>query len=105
MRVRLQHAHDADTAAVCLREVLADLERRIDDDRPGRLFVADEIRGPPEIVVDELREDHAATVAAVPTISLEVSEASRCQVGRRRAPSAESTEETTQGRRRSQSRK
>jgi hypothetical protein len=81
MRVSLQHAHDADTAAVCLREILVDLERRIDDDRPGRLFVADEIRRAAEIVVDELREDHAATVAAVPTISLEVSEASGAALG------------------------
>ena len=72
VRVRLQHAHDADTAAVRLREVLLDLVRRIDDDRRGRVLVADEVRRAAEIVVDELREDHAAKLAATSAISLEV---------------------------------
>jgi hypothetical protein len=72
MRVRLQHAHDPDTSLVGLGEILLDLERRVDHDRRACVFVADEIRRAAEIVVHELREDHAATVAAFPTISLEV---------------------------------
>src|SRR5262245_1298776 len=72
VRVRLEHTHDADAAVVRLRQILLDLERRSDDDRRGRVLVTDEIRRAAEIVVDELREDHAATVAPVPAISLEV---------------------------------
>jgi hypothetical protein len=49
-----------------------DRVRGIDDDCDALLFVADEIRGTPEIVVDELREEHSATLAPGAAISLEV---------------------------------
>ena len=70
--VRLEHAHDLDIAARRFREVLLDRECGIDDDGDTRVLVADEVRSAAEIVVDELGEDHAATVAAPAAFSLEV---------------------------------
>ena len=68
VRMGLDRTEDPDVAAVGLLEVLLDRERRIDDDRDSRIFVADEVRRAPEIVRDELREDHAATLAVVSAI-------------------------------------
>ena len=60
VRVRLDHAHDADAASLGLGEVLLDREGRIHDDGGSRALVPDEVGGAAEIVVDELREDHVA---------------------------------------------
>ena len=60
VRVRLQRPHDAYPEPFRLREHLLDRVRRIDDDGFARLLAADEIRGAPEIAVQELREEHRA---------------------------------------------
>ena len=60
MRVRLEHADDPHPALLRLLEVLLDREGRVDDDGRARVLVADEVRRAPEILVDELREDHSA---------------------------------------------
>jgi hypothetical protein len=58
MCVRLEDADELDLVPPGGIEILLDGERRIDDDGFLRLLVADEIRGAPEIVVDELPEQH-----------------------------------------------
>jgi hypothetical protein len=58
MCVRLEDADELDLVSPGGIEILLDGERRIDDDGFLRLLVADEIRGTPEIVVDELPEQH-----------------------------------------------
>ena len=60
VRVRLEHTHDANVAARRLLEVLLDRVGGIHDDRLAGSFVADEVGGAPERIVDELREDHSA---------------------------------------------
>jgi hypothetical protein len=58
VRVRLEDAGQAHRAPLALLEILLDRERRVDDDGHALVLVADEIRGAPEIVVDELHEEH-----------------------------------------------
>ena len=60
MRVRLEDADDPHAAPLGLLEILLDRVGRVDDDGDTRPLVADQIRRAPEVVVDELREDHAA---------------------------------------------
>jgi predicted DNA-binding protein with PD1-like motif len=60
-----------------LGEVALDRVGGIDDDAFAGLLVSDEVRRTAEIVVDELGEDHAATVAAGAAFSLEVPRAER----------------------------
>ena len=60
VRVRLDHTHEPDPAALGLLEVLLDREGGIDDDGFSGVLVPDEVRRTPECVVDELREDHDA---------------------------------------------
>ena len=58
VRVRLDHADDADVVPLGLVDVLLDRERGVDDDGLTGARIADEVRRTPERVVDELREDH-----------------------------------------------
>ncbi len=74
VRVRLEHADEADAAPPGFFEVLLDRVRRVDDDRLPSALVADQVRSAPESVVNELREDHSgAKVPPVSAIALEVS--------------------------------
>jgi hypothetical protein len=57
--VRLERAHDSHALLLRRAQVLPDCVGGIDDDRLSRLRIADEIRRAPEVVVDELPEDHA----------------------------------------------
>ena len=57
VRVRLEHALDADAFLLGRRKQLVDGERRVDHDRHACLRVADEVRGAPEVVVHELPEE------------------------------------------------
>jgi len=59
VRVGLERAHDPDVFLLCSGEVALNRKRGIDDDRLAGLFVADEVRRAPKVVVDELSEDHA----------------------------------------------
>ena len=89
MGVRLDRANEPHAAPLGLLEVLLDRVRRVDDDRLTRALVADQVRGAPESVVDELREEHsAATVAPSSAISLEVL-AARSRASSRVAAAAE----------------
>ena len=60
VRVGLERADDAYLEPLRLRQHLLDRVRRIDDDGFARLLAADEIRGAPEIAVQDLREEHRA---------------------------------------------
>ena len=63
--VRLEDALDPNVLLGRRLDVLLDRECRVDDDRDGGVTVADEVRGAPEVVVDELPEDehgHASLV-------------------------------------------
>ena len=60
VRVRLDRPHDAHLEPRRLLEHLLDRVRRVDDDRLLRLLAADEVRGAPEIAVQDLREQHGA---------------------------------------------
>ena len=59
-------------AALGLVEQRLDRVRRIDEHRDAGLLVSDEVTGTAEIVVQELVEDHEATVAPGPAIDPEV---------------------------------
>jgi hypothetical protein len=56
--VRLEHAGEPDAVPLAFVEVLLDRIRGIDDRRNSGVLVADEVRGTPEAVVDELLEEH-----------------------------------------------
>ena len=58
MGVRLEHADDPNAEPLGLVEILLDRVRRVDEQRFARRFVSDEVRGAPEVVVDELPEEH-----------------------------------------------
>ena len=60
VRVRLERPHDAHLEPFGLGEDLLDRVGRVDDDRLLRLLAADEVRGAPEIVVQDLCEEHGA---------------------------------------------
>ena len=65
VRVRLEHALDADVLLRGRLEVLLDRECRVDDDRDGGVAVSDQVRGAPEVVVDELPEDEHRALSLV----------------------------------------
>ena len=54
VRVRLEDADELDAVALRRIQILLDRVGRVDDDGDPRLLVADEVRGAPEVVVDEL---------------------------------------------------
>jgi hypothetical protein len=56
--VRLEHAGEPDAVPLAFVEVLLDRIRGIDDRHNSGVLVADEVRGTPEAVVDELLEEH-----------------------------------------------
>ena len=58
VRVCLEDADQANRTPLALLEVLLDRERGVNDNGDALVLVADQIRGTPEIVVDELREEH-----------------------------------------------
>ncbi len=58
VRVRLQHADDANLAVRRLREQRLDRVGRIHHHRLARALAADQVGGAAEIVVDELMEEH-----------------------------------------------
>ena len=60
VRVRLERPHDAHLEPFRLCEHLLDRVRRVDHDGLLRLLAADEVRGAPEIAVQDLREQHGA---------------------------------------------
>ena len=72
VRVRLDRAHDPEAAPLGLLEHRLDRVRRIDDDGDAGLLVTDEVTRAAQVVVQELVEDHGATVAPGPAIDLEV---------------------------------
>jgi hypothetical protein len=59
MRVRLEHADETDTTMLDLCQQRLDRVRRVDDDCNTLVLVADEVRRAAQVVVHELREDHA----------------------------------------------
>ena len=84
VRVRLDGADDPKAAPLRLGEQWLDLERGVDERGDSRLLVADQVTRAPEIVVQELVEDHDATVAPGVAISPEVRQvlrSARCAVG------------------------
>ena len=58
MGVRLEHAHEGDLVPSRGLEIRLDRIGWIDDDCRSRLLVADQVRSAPEVVVDELPEQH-----------------------------------------------
>lgn len=62
VRVRLEHADEADAAVLRLRQHRLDVVGRVDDDRDALVLVADEVTGAAQVVVQELLEQHGATV-------------------------------------------
>jgi hypothetical protein len=58
VRVRLEDGDELDAASLALGEIGLDRIRRIDDDGGSCLLVADEVGGTPQVVVDELLEEH-----------------------------------------------
>jgi hypothetical protein len=61
VRVRLEHADQADAVPLRLGKVLLHCVRGIDDRRDAFVLVADQVRGTSEPVVDELPEDHESS--------------------------------------------
>jgi hypothetical protein len=56
--VRLEDADEVDLVALRRLQIGLDRVRRVDDHCDPRLLVADQVRSAPEIVVDELSEEH-----------------------------------------------
>ena len=56
--VGLEHVLDAHAHVAREREVLVDLEARVDDRGDARVLVADQVGGAAEVVVGDLAEDH-----------------------------------------------
>ena len=79
MRVGLDDAHDLEPRAWPPREYRLDRIGRIDDRGDAGLLVADEVRRAPEVVVEELLEEHGMTLPAAPAAS----EQSRDREGQR----------------------
>ena len=62
VRVRLEDADEPDVATLGLRQHRLDVVGRVDDDRDAGVLVADEVAGAAQIVVQELLEEHGATL-------------------------------------------
>ena len=65
--VRLEDALDPHVLLRRRLDVLLDRERRVDDHRDGCVTVSDEVRGAPEVVVDELAEDEHRALSLDPS--------------------------------------
>ena len=63
--VRLEHALDPNLLLRGRLDVLLDRERRVDDHRDACVTVPDQVRGAPEVVVDELAEDEHRALSLV----------------------------------------
>jgi hypothetical protein len=81
--VRLEHADDLELVVAGRLDEPFDRVRRIDDDRGPGALVSDEVRGAAEIVVDELAEEHGATVPPYAAMNREVTLLSRPRAPRR----------------------
>src|SRR3954449_6874300 len=64
----LDDADEPDLAASRLRQHRLDVIRRVDDDRDAGVLVADEVAGAAQIVVQELLEEHGATLPPAPAM-------------------------------------
>src|SRR5205085_11457427 len=58
VRMRLEDGNERDLAPTALLEILLDRIGGIDEHCHPGVFVTDQVRGTPEIVVDELLEEH-----------------------------------------------
>src|SRR5205823_242532 len=58
VRVRLENGEELDVPALALVQIRLDRIRRIDENGASRLAVADEVGSTPQVVVDELLEEH-----------------------------------------------
>jgi hypothetical protein len=56
--VRLEDGYELDAPARALFQILLDRVRRIDEDGGSSLDVADEVGSTPQVVVNELLEEH-----------------------------------------------
>ena len=82
VRVRLQHAHDAHARLFGRGQVRLDRVGGVDQQCLARVGVADEVGGAPEVLVDELPEQHpaltlAAGLAVFPIVTLQAREIGR----------------------------
>jgi hypothetical protein len=59
VRVRLENRDELDVPALAFIQILLDRIRRIDEDGGSGTFIADKVRGTPQVVVNELLEEHA----------------------------------------------
>ena len=62
VRVRLEDADQPDVVPLDLCQHGFDVIRRVDDDRDAGVLVADEVRGAAQVIVQELLEQHGATL-------------------------------------------
>jgi hypothetical protein len=65
MGVGLDDAHEPGTLPLRLLDDRLGRVRRIDHDREAGVLIADEVTGAPQIVVQELLEEHRPTLAPV----------------------------------------
>jgi methionine-rich copper-binding protein CopC len=72
VRVRLDDRRQLDAPPQALIQVLVDRVGRIDDDGGSGMLVADQVGSTPEVVIDELLEEHETTLATKTAISPEV---------------------------------
>jgi hypothetical protein len=56
--MRLEHRDELDASALALIQILLNRVGRIDEDGDSGVLVSDEVRSTPQIVVDELLEEH-----------------------------------------------
>src|SRR5262249_7480827 len=71
VRVRLEHADEPNFLPLRLRQDRLDRVRRIHDEPGPRRLVADEVGGAAQVVVQELLEQHGATLAPAAATYLE----------------------------------
>jgi copper transport protein len=72
MRVRLERRHEADAPPLAGIRVLLDGVCRVDDHGNSGMLVTDEVRPAPQVLVDELHEEHGPTLATDAAISPKV---------------------------------
>src|SRR5918996_4522525 len=71
MVVRLEDVLDMDAHVARQLEVLVDLEARVDDRGHADLLVPDQIGSTPQVVMDELTEDHVRTLSQLQELEAE----------------------------------
>src|ERR687892_1765638 len=71
MVVRLEDVLDMDAHVARQLEVLVDLEARVDDRGHADLLVPDQIGSTPQVVMDELTEDHVRTLSQLEELEAE----------------------------------